>query len=197
MAPANPRPPQEDGMDILKFFIAIMSFLTVLVAGLAGYNWSRATGLADEIADDQASLEAMERVAANPEFREMIAKDRANKDQVDILKKDLGQFLNDTATRMGVQLMNFEKMGAMGFRQQGYDKFSCRFVLAPPSSSATPGLPFEAAVNYLFYIQAAWPGLKIEEISTQEAPHAKKDETFPNWKTTVLVSIFRPKETAQ
>jgi hypothetical protein len=186
MAAANPRPPQEDGMDILKFFIAIMSFLTVLVAGLAGYNWSRATGLAAEIDDDNDALEALKKLAGNKELREMIAKDRANKDQVDILKKDLGQFLNDTATRMGVQLSNFEKMGAMGFRQQGYDKFSCRFTLDK--------LPFEAAVEYLFYIQAAWPGLKIEEISTQEAARAKKDDPFPNWKTTVLVSIFRPKE---
>ena len=177
---------QDDGMDILKFFIAIMSFLTVLVAGLAGYNWSRATGLAAEIEDDDATLKAIERLASSKDLREMIAKDRANKDQVDVLKKDLGEHLQQTAAKMGIQFATFEKMGAMGFRQQGFDKISYKFTLDK--------LELSVVTEFLFYLQASWPGLKIEDLAIGEAAKLKKEDPFPNWKTIVTVSIFRPKE---
>jgi hypothetical protein len=178
--------PSDDGMDILKFFIAIMSFLTVLVAGLAGYNWSRATSLDEEIDGDVRQYESIEKIASDDEFKKMIARDRANKDQVDVLKKDLGQFLNDTATRMNIQLANFEKMGATGLRQQGFDKFSCRFMLDKVELSTV--------VEYLFYLQLAWPGLKIEKMTVTESPKMKKDDpVFPGWRVQVTVSIFREK----
>ncbi len=182
-APA--RPPHEDGMDILKFFIAIMSVLTVLVAGMAGLNWSRATGLASEIEDQQATLEMMKGIAKSKELRDMIAKDRASKDLVDVLKKDLGEHLQQTASRMGISLIEFKKEGAAGLRQQGFDKISYRFTL--------DRLRLEVVTEYLFYLQASWPGLKIEEITASEAQRLKKDDPFPEWKTTVLVSIYRPK----
>jgi len=184
---ANPRASHEDGMDILKFFIAIMSFLTVLVAGMAGYNWSRAGQLEQELESAKDTLDEMTRLAGNKEFLEMIAKDNASKDLVDVLKKDLGEHLQQTASRMGISFTTFEKQGAQGFRQQGFDKISYKFTLDK--------LNLDAITEFLFYLQLSWPGLKIEDLTIAESRAAKKDDPFPGWKTTVLVSIFRPKGT--
>jgi len=176
----------EEGMDILKFFIAIMSFLTVLVAGMAGYNWSRATSLAEEIEGDLARLEQVKKIAGSKDFKDMVAKDLASKDLVDVLNQDLGQYLQQVATGMNLTLVNYEKVSSGGQKQQGFSKFSYRFTIDKQ--------PLSKATDYLFHLQRAWPGLKIEEIQVQEAQRLKKDDPFPDWKTTVLVSVFRPKE---
>lgn len=176
----------EEGMDILKFFIAIMGFLTVLVACMAGYNWSRATSLAEEIDGDLGILEQVKRLGSSKDLKEMIAKEEASKDLVDVINQDLGQHLQQTAARMQIQLMNYEKVNAAGFRDKGYDKISYRFTIDRQ--------PLKVVTDFLFYLQLSWPGLKIEEITVQEAQRLKKDDPFPDWKTTVLVSIFRPKK---
>ncbi len=185
-ASAAGKPPHEDGMDILKFFIVIMAFLTVLVAGMAGYNWSKAAALEEEIEENVIDLDSMKTKAESKQLRDMIAKDRANKETVDVLKKDLGQHLQETVARMGLAFLTVERQGAAGFRQQGFDKTSYKFTLDK--------VTLEAVTEMLWYLQLSWPGLKIEEMSVQEAMRLKKDDPFPNWKVTVTVSIFRPKE---
>lgn len=177
--------PHEDGMDILKFFIAIMGFLTVLVAAMAGYNWSQATALEEQIEEQKISFEQMKKKAASKDLLDMVAKDRASKDQVDVLKKDLGEHLQQTAKTMGIAFVQFERMGAGGVRQQGFDKTSYKFTLDK--------LTLDVVTEFLFYLQLSWPGLKIEDLNVVESSRAKKDDPFPGWKTTVTVSIFRPK----
>ena len=185
-APRAATPAHEDGMDILKFFIAIMGFLTLLVAVMALLNWSRATDLRAEIEEDESNLEAIQKLASNKEFRDLIAKDRASKDLVDVLKKDLGEHLQQTAAKMGISFLSFSREGAGGGRaQQGFDKISYKFTLDK--------LRLEVVTEFLFYLQLSWPGLKIEGIIVAEASRVKKEDDFPNWKTTVTVSIFRPK----
>jgi len=181
---AADKAPHEDGMDILKFFIAIMGLLAVLVAGMAVYNWTRVSDLESEVEDQQATLTLMRELAEKKELREMISKDRASKDLVDVLKKDLDEHLHQVATHMGLTLIEFKREGAAGLRQQGFDKISCRFTLDK--------VTLEVVTDYLFYLQASWPGLKIEEIVCQEGQH-KKEEAFPGWKIQVMVSVYRPK----
>lgn len=176
----------DEGMDILKFFIAIMGFLTLLVAGLAVYNWTQATDLEAQVAQEEERYESLKLAAASPPLREMIAQDRANKEVVDVLKKDLGQFLDETAGRMGIKFATSQKRGAEGFRQQGFDKFSYELVLDK--------VTLETVTEFLFYIQLAWPGLKIEEVIVKEALRPRRDDPFPGWNVTMKISIFRPSE---
>jgi hypothetical protein len=91
-----------------------------------------------------------------------------------------------TAARMDMKLAHYEQVPSAGFKREGFDKISYRFVIDRQT--------LKVVTDYLFYLQLSWPGLKIEEITVQEAQRTKKDEPFPDWKTTVLVSIYKPKE---
>ena len=77
-------PPQkhEEGMDILKFFIGVMSLLTVLVAGFAGYNWSKASTLEEEVDAAQESLRTVQKIAGNPDFKKAVARSKLEKQRV-------------------------------------------------------------------------------------------------------------------
>lgn len=187
MAAAKAAPaPHEDGMDILKFFIAIMGFLTFVVAVMAIVNWSKVNDLRAQIEEDETNLEDVRKLAGSKELRDLVAKERASKDLVDVLKKDLGEHLQQTAAKMGIGFLTFEKQGAGVSKQQGFDKMSYKFTLDK--------LRLEHVKEFLFYLQLSWPGLKIEEISVQEAQRVKRDDPFPDWRTVVTVSIYRPKQ---
>jgi hypothetical protein len=177
--------PEDEGMDILKFFIAIMGFLTVLVGGMAIYNWSTATSFEEEIAGETEKLEKMRNIGEKKDLRELIAEERANKDLVDVLRKDLGEFLQQTATQMQVNFSGFDRRGSEGAKAQGYDKVMYQVVLDK--------IMLANLTEFLFYIQNAWPGLKIEEIIVKESSR-KKDEPHQGWNCTVKISIFRPKQ---
>ena len=177
--------PHEDGMDILKFFIAIMGFLTLVVAVMAIVNWSKVNDLKSQIEEDETNLEEVRKIAASKEMRDLIARERASKDLVDVLTKDLGKHLTETATKMNLKFLTYEQLGAVGFKQQGFDKMSFKFSF--------DHIRLEHLTEFLFYLQLSWPGLKIEEISVQEAQRKKPDDPFADWRTVVTVSIFRPK----
>ena len=176
--------PEDEGMDILKFFIAIMGFLTVLVGGMAIYNWSTASSFEEEITLETEKLEKMRAIGEKKDLRELIAEERANKDLVDPLKKDLGEFLQQTATQMNVSFAGFERRGQEGAKAQGYDKISYQVVLDK--------IMLANLTEFLFYVQNRWPGLKIEEIIVKESAR-KKDDPHAGWNCTVKISVFRPK----
>lgn len=177
----------ESGIDVLKFFIGVMSLLTVIVAGFAGYNWSRAAALAQAVEADELRLAEVEKLASDRTLLEMIARDRAQQGEIDSSKEDLGQFLNTSATLMKLQLQNFRAVGSGAAvpGQQRYVKKSYQFAIERQ--------PLEVIADYLFYVQAKWPGLKVEKVSIREVP-VKKGEHFAGWQASVLVSAFRPKD---
>jgi hypothetical protein len=177
---------KDEGMDILKFFIAVMSLLTVFVAGFAGYNWSKAAALAEQVEQDEQNLKDIEALAGKQDFKMQVARAKIAREQIDIRTADLQRYLTDSATKMGFSLKTNEPVGgAAGVSQQGYVKKSYKIVIERQT--------LEVIGDYLFWIQASWPGLKIEELNVREVP-VKKGEPFAGWQATVLVSTFRPKE---
>jgi hypothetical protein len=176
----------EEGMDILKFFIAVMSLLTVFVAGFAGYNWSKATALAEQVDADAANLVAIEKIAGNAEFKAAVARAKLAREQVDTRTADLQRFLTDSATKLGISLKTNEPVGgAAGVGHPNLIKKSYKIVIERQT--------LEVISDYLFWVQASWPGLKIEELVVTEVP-VKKGDPFAGWTAQVLISTFRPKE---
>jgi hypothetical protein len=173
----------EDGMDILKFFIGVMSLLTIFVAGFAGYNWSAAAALEEQVVQNEEDLRQIEKIAGNADFKMGVARAALSK-EIDPKNTDLGRFLTDAATTNNCALKSDVKEGG-GVTPGGLVRLSHRIVIERQT--------LEVIGDYLFYIQAKWPGLKIEEIVVSEVA-VKKGEPFAGWQATVLVSIFRPKE---
>jgi hypothetical protein len=176
---------EEEGLDILKFFIGVMSLLTIVVAGFAGYNWSNAEALAERVEEEASNAEQVKKIAGNADFKMAIARSRVAK-ELDTRTADLGRFLTEAATLMRFSLKsNVAEGGGAGSMQRGYVKKSHRITIERQS--------LEVIADYLFYVQANWPGLKIEELSVKEAA-TKKGEPWQGWTATVLVTIYRPKE---
>ena len=40
---------KEEGLDVLKFFIGVMTLLTLFIAGYAGFTWSQVSILAEQV----------------------------------------------------------------------------------------------------------------------------------------------------
>lgn len=176
----------EDGMDILKFFIGVMSLLTIFVAGFAGYNWSAAEALDTQVTRDEESLRDIMKLAGKPEFKTAVARSGLAK-EVDPRKTQLGLFLTDSAKKLGFELAsnNSEGGGSSGGAPPGFLRLSNKITIQKQS--------LEVIADYLFYVQASWPGLKIEQIDVNEMP-GSKEGAFLGWNASVQVSIFRPKD---
>lgn len=175
----------DEGVDILKFFIGVMALLTVLVAGFAGYNWSKADALAEEVEASEDALEHIKRIAGNADFKRAVARAQIEKSQVDVTKADLVRFLTDAATLQRFSVRIEAKGGGLASSQQGYLEKTYAITIEKQT--------LEVIADYLFNIQANWPGLKIKELSIKEAP-TRASESFAGWNAVVNVSIFRPKD---
>ncbi len=176
---------QQDEGDILKFFIGVMALLTIVVAGFAGFNWTNAVELEEQVAGAERELAQVKRIAGDPELKLAVARAAAARD-VDTRTADLGRFLTEAATINRFSLKgNIAEGSGAGAGQRGYVKKSHRITIERQT--------LEVIADYLFYIQAKWPGLKIEEITVNEAP-VRKGEPWAGWNATVLVTIYRPKE---
>ena len=55
--------------------------------------------------------------------------------------------------------------------------------------------PLEVIVDYLWYLQATWPGLKVEELNLK--PQKTREGTFQGWNAQVLVTTFKAKPAGQ
>jgi hypothetical protein len=171
-------------MDILRFFIGVMTLLTLFVAGFAGYNWSKAEALREEVALAEVNYDRTKKMAGAVEFRRNVAKDRELKDFDQASTEKFSQFLSTMATRMNIIPKEIRPEGAPGGSIRGnYIRVSYNVVLERQ--------PLAGVIEYLYRLQLEWPGLKIEQLTVQEVVKGKED--FEGWNVTALVSTFRPK----
>jgi len=173
--------PQE-GMDILKFFIGVMTLLTLFVAGFAGFNWSKAEGLRAQVGAAQASYNEVKRIAADPTFKELVARDREMKGFDTASSENFGQFLATLGSRLGIDSARKSEGG--GTPQGGYFKVSYRITMTKQ--------PLAQIVDYFYRCQLEWPGLKVETLQVTAATTTRG--AFEGWNVNALVSIFKPKE---
>src|SRR5207249_2652469 len=142
--------------------------------------------LEEQVGHDEENLHEIMKLAGKPEFKTAVARSRLAK-EVDPRNADLGRFLTDSATKLGFALKSNTSEGGGGGAgaPPGFVRKSNQIVIEKQT--------LEVIADYLFYVQASWPGLKIEEITVTEQPGVKKGEGFQGWLATVRVSIFRPK----
>jgi hypothetical protein len=180
---------REDGVDIVKFFLGVMSLLTVFVALIAAYNWSKVKTYAEEVDSDEVDLGTIQRVAGDKQFLELVARNQFFKGIEDVTSKDFGRHLTDAAEAMKLELKGFKQVGqgsAGAALRQTFDRQSYEFTLDQQ--------PLEVIVSYLWYLQGSWPGLKIENLTITEA---RSKQGWAGWTAQVTASIFRPKEQAR
>ncbi|GIW71535.1 MAG: hypothetical protein KatS3mg102_1077 [Planctomycetota bacterium] len=177
-----------EGIDLLRFFIGVMALLTVFVAGFAAIKFAEAESLRQAVAREEVNYANLRRVASSREFLEAVAREAAMQGQVDTETKDLGQFLQEVAGAIGLRLDNFRPEGG-GSTGPGrrFLKKSIQFTIERQ--------PLAVITDYLWFLQAKWPGLKVEELTIREAPR-RQNEPFMGWQATVLVSVFKAKEGA-
>lgn len=173
--------PQE-GMDILKFFIGVMTLLTLFVAGFAGFNWSNAEALRDQVAASQVSYDQVKRIAGDATFKELVAREREMKGVGDASSENFGQFLATLGSRLQVESSRKSEGG--GTPQRGYIKVSYRIQMQRQ--------PLASIVEYFYRCQLEWPGLKVETLQVTAATTTRGQ--FEGWNVNALVSIFKPKE---
>jgi len=176
----------DDGIDIVKFFLGVMSLLTVFVALFAAYNWSKARALEEEVQADQVDLESIERLAGDKAFLELVTRNKLYKNVEAITSKDFGRHIEEAATRWKVKLQSSNAVSSRGSAsvRSTYDKKSQQFTVANDDLARL--------VDYLWYLQGSWPGLKIESLSLQKA-RGRRGKAPTGWQMTATASIFKPK----
>lgn len=177
--------PQDEGIDILRFFLGVMSLLTVFVAGFALYNWSKASSLEADVKRDLVELVQIQSKAKNPEFLNMVAQDAQYNSYAEVKTKDFARFLNDAARQLNLELQSFTSAGGPSSARRTFDEQGYKFTIDKQ--------PLDVIVAYLWYIQGSWPGLKIKDLSISEVK-GRRGEPSPGWRATATASIFRPRE---
>lgn len=186
-APQQPAAAADEGIDIIKFFLGVMSLLTVFVALFAAYNWSKARRLAEEVEQDQLDLVSIQSMAKKPDFLELVSRDHLYSGVRDITSQDFGNFLLERAGQMNLKLSNFRSVGrgSEQLERKGYVKQGYQFSIDDPPQ------PLKVIVLYLYWLQGSWPGLKIESLALERARPKRRGETAEGWEATVTASIFR------
>jgi hypothetical protein len=177
---------KEDSGDVLKFFIGVMTLLTMFIAGYAGFTWSQVGNLADQVEADQKSLDKLVVMAADPEFRMALAKQAAQARNGPVNTTDLQRFLIESAEKLSFKLRAVDPMPGSSFGPQTFLRRAYKLSIEKQS--------MEVIADYLFYVQATWPGLKIEELLVHPAPKPNKDAAWQGWNAEIVVSTYKPKD---
>jgi hypothetical protein len=178
----------QDGLDILRFFIGVMALLTVFVAGFAAVKFAEAESLREEVEQAENDYANVQRIGQRKTFLEAVAREASMQEQIDPEKQDLAQYLQEVARKINLTLERFRPEGG-GSTGPGrrYLKKSIRFNIELQ--------PLEVIVDYLWYLQATWPGLKVEELSLK--PQKTREGAFQGWNAQVLVTTFKAKPAGQ
>ncbi|MFC1706405.1 hypothetical protein ACFL59_06210 [Planctomycetota bacterium] len=176
----------EEGIDIIKFFLGVMTLLTVFVAGFAVFNWSKAQNLTEEVESEERSYRSVKKIAREKEFLNQVARLQTFGASEKITSKDFGRFLQETAAELNLQLTRFRSVGSGGsLSKKGFTKQSYEFSIEKQR--------LDVIVAYLWYIQAVWRGLKVEELLVKK-PTLRRDAEFPGWEAKAIASIFKAKD---
>ncbi|RME71837.1 MAG: hypothetical protein D6776_09675 [Planctomycetota bacterium] len=175
---------EQEGIDLLRFFIGVMALLTVFVAGFAIVKYAEIQSLRADVARAEVDYANVRRVGRSRRLLEAIAREASMQVQVDPDKQDLAQFLQQVASSIDLQLDDFRPEGSGGSRNKRYLKKSIRFSIRQQ--------PLEVIVDYLRYVQSSWPGLKVEELTLK--PKQSRDGTFLGWDATALVTAYKPRK---
>jgi len=171
---------REDEFDVLTFFIYVMILLTVIVAGFALLNRSKVTKLERTVAAEVRALKEMEKLLADPDFRDLIAKDRegqANLEQGGGLS-DFQQLYINSARRNGVDLVNHTREGMVNRR--GGSEWPFRLTLKD--------CRVEHLVKFLVEIETKWPGAKVKQIVKLDYNERSEKRGFD---AVVVLTIFK------
>ena len=177
----------DEGIDIVKFFLGVMTLLTVFVAGFAIYNWSKAKQFEAEVQEEEYAYRDMQKIAGKKEFLEKVSRFKTLDVNAKVTADDFGRFLTDQAKDMNLSLNRFRSVGTGGTAvTKGFTKSSYEFSIDKQN--------LQLITAYLWYIQAFWRGgLKIEAITLKETSRRRGDP-FAGWDATATASIFKPKE---
>ncbi len=183
----------QEGMDILKFFIGVMTLLTIFVAGFAAYNWSQVGALADQVVEEQADYESIRTLGRSQAFKDLIAKEREVGGLVG--ERDpskLDKFLQDMGSNLSIGTPRLDKLGAPGGTPIG-NFLELSFKLTWDQ------VTLEQLTEYLYQIQLEWPGLTVKDITLKEKlakGSAGAEGEWLGFNVQVSISTFRSKSEA-
>ncbi|MHC4392888.1 MAG: hypothetical protein ACYTFT_17615 [Planctomycetota bacterium] len=177
--------PQEEGIDIIKFFLGVMTLLTVFVGAFAVYNWSASTKLAETVRNEEVDLGLLKKDASEKALLDTVARSQTYAGLEDFGNQDFGQFLTEKASQMDLTLQRSTTVG--GGRQN-----AGKAALAKISRQfSIDDQPLDVIVAYLWFIQGSWPGLKVEALNLSESRGRRGEETY-RWNAQITATIFRP-----
>jgi hypothetical protein len=158
--------------DILKFFIVVMAFLTLVIAGMSGVYWSRVTNLKRKIGAEERVFREIQDLSLDEKFRTLIKVAREAKKKVRPLE-ELDASLSREAQRYGLTIKLIPS--PLLDRRTYWEKSTLIDI---------PGVELRRLVDYIFEVQNQWPALKIKEIRISGFNPEK------GWKAQVRVSYY-------
>jgi hypothetical protein len=172
---------QQDDFDVLKFFITVMLLLTVIVGGFAAVLQSKVSDTTKQIRRELSTLEAMDKMAGDAQFRDWIARERESKSNGSGSTADFKALVSDHARRIGLNVKDTREAGQIehpgGTREL---QISIRIE----------GFRLEQLVRFLVAVEQDWPGAK-----TRQIPDLQLDPKAQTWTGSVILAIFKHNET--
>ena len=169
---------QQDDFDVLKFFITVMVLLTVIVAGFDIMLQAQVSDLTRKIKIERSTLNQMNDLAGDAQFREWIARDRENRNLGGGSSADFKALLTDRASKLGLKVENTTEQGNGQDLGNGTRELRFRVRIL--------GFRLEQFVRFLVSVEQEWPGSKVREISDLQF-----DQKSQLWNGMVILAIFK------
>lgn len=168
---------QDDGFDVLTFYIYVMALLTAIVGGFALWNRKKVDDESKKIKAEVQRLDQMKQLASDADLRGWIARERSAIDSnTPNTADDFQALCRQLASQNSITIVSQQAQGA----RELPDGRELTFRLTIEQCRV------ENLVKFLVLVEEKWPGARVKAIVKLDW-----NERRESWDSVVELSIFK------
>lgn len=167
---------QDDGFDVLTFYIYVMALLTAIVGGFALWNRKKVEDESKKIKYEIGKLDQMKQLASDADLRAWIARERGAQETGVGAADDFQAKCRQLASQNSITIISQQAQGA----RELPDGRELTFRLTIEQCRV------ENLVKFLVLVEEQWPGARVKAIVKLDW-----NERRESWDAVVELSIFK------
>lgn len=168
---------QDDGFDVVTFYIYVMALLTVIVGGFALWNRKKVEDEGKRIKAEVIKLDQMKQLATDPDLRAWIARERGAQETNSPNSADDFQALcRQHASQNQITIVSQQAQGTRDLP----DGRELTFRLTIEQCRV------ENLIKFLVRVEEEWPGARVKQLVKLDW-----NERRESWDSVVELSIFK------
>lgn len=170
----------DEGFDVLTFYIYVMAFLVVAVGVFAFLNKRKVDAESNRIKAELIKLDRMTKLAVDEDLRSWLAREREGRSTVSGTAADFEALWVQRAREHGVKVPTNASLGSRNV--PGGTEWATRLQVER--------CRIEQLVKFLLTLEEEWPGARVRQIVKLDFMEANQ-RAPEGWDAVVEIAIFR------